>query len=68
MAWRKYKLLVCIEEGDELELPLFVTDTVKEMSELTGVTLGMVYYSIRKGRFVERAEGFVRVIDCTEGE
>ncbi|MFA7087289.1 MAG: hypothetical protein WC145_11540 [Aliarcobacter sp.] len=51
-----------------MELPLFVTDTVKEMSELTGVTLGMVYYSIRKGRFVERAEGFVRVIDCTEGE
>lgn len=68
MAWRKYRLLVCIEEGDELELPLFVTDTVKEMSELTGVTLGMVYYSIRKGQFVESAEGFVRVIDCTEGE
>jgi hypothetical protein len=68
MAWRKYKLLVCVEEGDELELPLFVTDSVKEMAELTGVTLGMVYYSIRKGRFVESAEGFVRVIDCTEGE
>lgn len=68
MAWRKYKLLVCVEKDDELELPLFVTDSVKEMAELTGVTLGMVYYSIRKGRFVERAEGFVRVVDCTEGE
>lgn len=68
MARRKYKLLVLIREDDEMEFPVFVAESVQEMSRETGISAARIYYSMRTERFIEDIRGLVRVIDCTEGE
>ena len=43
------KKLYLFTTRDEYELPIFVADSAKEMSEMTGFTIGSVYKCISAG-------------------
>jgi len=62
---RKNSVVMCIT-GDEYELPIFITDTVKEMAEICGISRETVsshiYYNRNKMHMKKHGRTFIRVV------